>query len=246
MKKIGLVCILLLLVLLTTTSAFAESKTVFVLFDVSRSTLGSRKEYLDGFKKILDIRSPGEASQSRLGLRDAIAADVITANSLSTSEMPIEHEFNYSFWSGLNETFYGYKSIAVKKHLAEEAKKLLFSQEAGGSDILNSLRLADRVFRRFKRDKSILVIFSDMIEQSGPYDFERDNLTNRRITEIIRQERAKGLPGLKGVIVYVAGARAASPTQFLKIRNFWLRYFRACGAVLDQDNYGRAFMGISR
>ena len=244
MRKIGFVCILLFLILFTSATAFAESKTVFVLFDVSRSTLGSRKEFLDGFKKILDIRSPGEASQSRLGLRDAIAADVITANSLSTSEMPIEHEFNYSFWSGLNETFYGYKSIAVKKDLAEEAKKLLLGRASAGTDILNSLRLAPRVFRRFKRDKSVLVIFSDMIEQSGPYDFERDNLTNRRITEIIRQERAKGLPDLKGVIVYVAGARAASSSCFLKIRNFWIRYFRACGAVINRDNYGRAFMGI--
>ena len=85
-----------------------------------------------------------------------------------------------------------------------------------------------------------------MIEQSGPYDFEKDNLTGRRITEIIDQQRAAGLPDLKGVIVYIAGARAAIPSQFLKIRNFWIRYFRACGAVMEPDNYGRAFMGISR
>ena len=245
MRK-ALACTMFFMVLFGSACSFAASKSVFVLFDVSKSTLGSRKEYLEGFKKILDIRSHEEAGQSRLGLQDAIAADIITANSLSTSEMPIEHEFNYSFWSGLNETYYGYKSIAVKKELAEKAKRLLSGRPAGGTDIFNSLRLAERVFKRFKRGKSVLVIFSDMIEQSGPYDFDRDNLTGRRITEIIDQQRAMGLPDLRGVIVYVAGARAATPSRFLKIRNFWIRYFRACGAVLEPDNYGRAFMGISK
>ena len=144
MRK-ALACTLFFMVLLGSACSFAASKAVFVLFDLSGSTVGSRKEYLEGFKKILDIRSPEEAGQSRLGLRDAIAADIITANSLSTSEMPIEHEFNYSFWSGLNETYYGYKSIAVKKELAGKAKRLLSRRPAGGTDIFNSLRLAERV-----------------------------------------------------------------------------------------------------
>ncbi|MDA8091930.1 MAG: hypothetical protein M0Z52_12280 [Actinomycetota bacterium] len=235
-----------LITVLNAASSYAGSgKAVFVLFDVSGSTQSSRKEYLDGFIKILDIRAPGEESVSALGLKDTIAADIITGNSLSTSELPIEHQFKYSFWSGQNAMFAGSKAVVEKKELAREAKDLLSDKTARGSDIMNSMRLAERVFSRYKKDKPVLVIFSDMIEQAGGYDFENDNLTEKRITAIIRQEQAKGLPDLRGVTVYVTGANAKSSTQFLKIRNFWIRYFKACGAVLDKANYGRAFMEIS-
>lgn len=235
-----------LITVLNAASSYAGSgKTVFVLFDISGSTQSSRKEYLDGFMKILDIRTASEENESGLGRRDVIAADIITGNSLSTGELPIEHEFKYSFWSGQNTMFAGYKAIAEKKMLAGKAEALLSQKPARESDIFNSLRLAEGVFSRHKKGQSVLVIFSDMVEQAEGYDFERDPLTGKRIEEIIRQERVKGLPDLSGVTVYVAGAKAKNSARFLRIRAFWMQYFKACGAILEKANYGRAFMGIS-
>jgi hypothetical protein len=84
-----------------------------------------------------------------------------------------------------------------------------------------------------------------MKEESAEYNFARERLTDKRIEEIIRKERNKGLPDLKGVKVYVAGARADDRRHFQNIQRFWMSYFKTCGAILEESNYGRGFMRIT-
>ena len=174
-------------------------------------------------------------------------ADVITENTLVTLSLPI------------NETFPAYNPLvdnplthkrkmekAVK--IAEgKAKKLLFERPpAPRTDLLNAFQAADKVFNG-ERCKAvphkILVVFSDMIEQSSRYDFTRENLAEKRIQEIIQTlKRQKQLPNLQGVKVWVAGATAAvkgglNPKKIYQIEDFWLTYFAACGADLTKERY---------
>ncbi len=77
------------------------------------------------------------------------------------------------------------------------------------------------------------------------YNFEKDKLTDKKIGEIIAKENTqKRLPDLKGVKVYVVGAKAATREQFYNIQNFWLRYFKECGANLLKENYGSALLNF--
>jgi lysophospholipase L1-like esterase len=133
-----------------------------------------------------------------------------------------------------------------KEAILNKVKEVLFNEtrEVPSTKIMDALQLAERVFKTHKRDKKILVLFSDMVEESEYYNFKRENLTQKRIEQIISQEKAKGrLPDLSGVKVYVVGAAAGSyekmPSEkIFGLQNFWLRYFKECGADLAKERYG--------
>jgi hypothetical protein len=109
--------------------------------------------------------------------------------------------------------------------------------------IIDSLDLAQRVFATFHTDTKLLVLMSDMVEDSGKYNFYRENLAPVRIGTIIAQlKREKRVPDLSKVRVFVVGANYAGNEQFRQIRDFWFSYFEATGAVLEPENYGSALI----
>ena len=84
--------------------------------------------------------------------------------------------------------------------------------------------MAEKAFKNYNRDKSILVILSDMIEDSSEYNFEKENLKDKRIEEIIKREKTKNrMPDLKGAKIYVIAAGAGGSNKFFAIQNFWFR-----------------------
>ena len=248
-KSILILLILAATVLFPEYTTAGKNKTVFVLFDLSESTAQSllRQEYLETFMKIVDIRDiRADLKDSYIQPGDVLIADIISDNSVSGSTFPIFKEFQkYSFWQD--------NYIRCKKQFRLEkeeqilkAEEILFTpkRKIMQTDIFSSLRIAERVFKRFSREENVLIILSDMKEESAEYNFARDRLTDNRIKEIIAKERIKGLPDLKGVKVYVAGARGNDSRHFQNIQKFWMSYFKECGATLEEDAYGRGFMGI--
>ena len=221
------------------------SKTIFVLFDLSGSTATSkiRQEYLENFKRIVDPRGfRDDFYSSFLSPGDVLIADVISGNSISESSFPIRLELKkYSYW--LDNRFRYAKYLRTEKeNVIHQARALLLGQKRKimSTDILSALRVAERVFKSFIRDRAVLIIMSDMLEESGKYNFAKMRLTTRRIRNIIKTEETRGLPDLKDVEVYIAGCRASDRQQFMAVRDFWLKYFKRCGAVLKPENYGRA------
>jgi len=219
------------------------SKTVFVLVDYSESARNARQDYIDSFKKII--------SQIKLG--DHLFIWKITELSEMESKPLIDEDFPFPP-SAKNE-FYMKQAIAragkeMKVKLEEIEKKMEAFLNSGEqlstkTAILGSLQVAERVFKKGRKDKSVLVIMSDMIEDSSDYNFEREKLTDKRIAEIIAKGKAKKrLPDLNGVKIYVAGARASAREQFYNIQNFWLKYFKECGANLSKENYGSALLSF--
>lgn len=204
------------------------SKTVFVLFDVSDTTKspGTRDQYMTDFKSILDKKiNPG----------DAIAADRISESSAAGSTLPINKEFEGMFESNL------FKTRKSKKTILEVADALLKRPDkVKHTDIMSSLQIAERIFSTYGKKRNILVIMSDMVEDSQNYNFEKERLTDKRITAIIdREKKAKRLPDLGHVKVYaVKNATSESRESFEGIENFWLRYFKECGAEITKAQYG--------
>ena len=167
------------------------SKTIFVLFDLSGSTAKDeiRKEYLKNFKMIVDLQGiKQDFNKSMLRPGDVIVADIISGNSITDSTFPILKEFkNFSYWTD-NKFRYGKYFRDNKEKLISKAEALLFNQRRKimTTDIMSALRVAERIFRIFKKDGAVLVIMSDMIEESRDYNFARERLTGTRIQQILR------------------------------------------------------------
>jgi len=216
-----------------------EEKCIFVLFDISGSTLPSRPQYYQDFQKVLDKIKGG----------DRLVADLITENPLSQSIFPINEKIpKYSIFFPGGPDEYSTRTTQQKTNILNEAKRLVFNSTGRQkTKILDSLRLAERVFKTYKEPKEELIFFSDMVEESEYYDFTTMRLSDKEIEQIIEKEKKKGLPNLSGAKVYVAGATHSisggmSTARILTIQNFWLRYFKECGADLTKERYGSCLL----
>ncbi len=226
-----------------------QQKTVVVLFDLSGSTKDFRSVSFETFKKILSGVTHG----------DVIVATKITESSIVEPEIPVKEPFpefvaldktgrptdnNFLIKQAKQEV--DNKLANKKDEILKIVKDFLFAGNARKTDIMSSLHVAERIFKNYAHDKAILVIFSDMIEDSDVYNFENENLTQKRIEEIIKKEGIRhGMPELSGVKVYVVSAGKLSTDRFFAIQNFWLRYFKECGANLSKENYGSSLLNFN-
>jgi len=225
-------------------------KTIVVLFDLTEST--NRKQfiqnYLDGFKIVL----------SKVNHGDVIACLSILESSFSEPTIPINEKIPPFIPSSDNPLIVKKEREEADKRLDKKkeeiytkAERLVSRVDLGRkvlrTDILSSLHIAAVIFKNHYNEKNILVIFSDMIQESSEYNFRTEDLSERRIEEIISKERRMNrIPDLKGVKVYVAGATAPTNEQFFNIRNFWMKYFKECGAILLEENYGPTLINFER
>ena len=226
------------------TEIVVPNKVECVLFDFSETTNTQeiRKTYRDKFKMILGKMKHG----------DVIEAALITEKSVSELNLSIEHSFPFFSPSTDNDMLVkAEKRIAdsliqvQKDSLSKVVDSVLFkpSRKILNTEILSSLQVAERVLTSFPKPKKVLVIFSDMIEDSKYYNFERDDLSSQRINQIINRENKDSLlPNLSGVKIYVAGAVAKDTERYNRIKKFWLEYFKACNANLESQNYGAALI----
>ncbi|MFN3422719.1 MAG: hypothetical protein ACK40X_13455 [Armatimonadota bacterium] len=224
----------------------APTCVILVLFDISGSTAipEMRHRYFNDFQKILAEVRGGEI----------LIGDVITDNTLATLSYPINEVFpTYNPLVDNPLTFKRKMKQAVETAKKKAKKLILEHPPASRTDLLNAFQAADKVFngeRCKNASHKILVVFSDMIEQSDRYDFTGQRLTEKRIQEIIDTlKKQNQLPNLQGVKVWVAGATAAikgglSPQKIYEIENFWLRYFQACGADLTKERYSTTLINF--
>jgi hypothetical protein len=121
-----------------------------------------------------------------------------------------------------------------------------FSQErTPKTEILGTLTLAEKFFDSDQR-RPVLVLLSDMLEDSGEYDFERTNITPAFTQKLIEAQRTQHrLPNLRRALVYVAGASAKTPKKMAEIETFWIAYAQAVNADLRPYNYGPALLTFS-
>jgi hypothetical protein len=220
----------------------AQTHVTVVLFHVTGSTYKGnvRGQYLTDFAKIL--RGPASGG--------VLVGDVIDDNPLAHSSYPINASFDRFNPMGENKLDYERRIRQQRDEVMKAAEALVRKPPSGrlGHNIIDSMQLAESAFATFHGDHELLVVFSDMIEQSKRYDFTGENLTAARIDQIINQERSAGrVPDLRGVDVCVVGA-GASPTgglateRLLAIRQFWLAYFQATGAHLPKERYSSALL----
>jgi hypothetical protein len=216
--------------------AAAPDIVVCVLFDLSQSARNVRTGYRLDFEKLVAQLAGGEL----------ILGAGITAHSLATGRFDVNKEIpKYSPFTDSKLT-YRKKLQGAQLTIKEEALKLLDGPATSDTDIIGALQLAEKAFQADTAASArvrLLIVFSDMVEESPRYNFRKESLTPARISTIVEAERKAGrLPSLKGVQVWVSGAGGTVPEKFLQVQDFWVQYFHAGGADLRKSRYGAGLM----
>jgi hypothetical protein len=213
-------------------------RAIIVLVDMSGSTNRARRTvYNKAFEKIFES----------LGQGDRIVVGTITSRSFIDFKPVVDEEIpEESIW--VNRIQYEQNVARTQKNIRKEVNRLL-SRKRGTpyTEILNSLNIADTIFHNEKKRQKILVILSDMVQDSKEYKFDRVKVSSRYINNVIRQRKRQDLiPDLSDVKIYVAGASASDSKKFRSIEKFWSRYFAATGADFSTHRYGHSLIEFER
>ena len=192
-------------------------RLIVILVDMSASADQARRTVCkDAFEKVYRNLRNG----------DRLVVGTITSQSYIEFKPAVDEEIpKKTVWD--NRLQYEKKLTDTKEKIRREVNKLL-SQKQGTllTEILDSLNIADIIFHDEKERQKVLVILSDMIQDSKEYKFDKDKITDEYINNVIRsRQKNKLVPNLANVKVYVAGASAADSDKFRAIQTFWARYF---------------------
>lgn len=244
MLKINKFATTFLLILIFSISAYCNSssqatpqsspKIVVVFADVSASVKDFGR-YRDSWGKILSQISEG----------DRVVLGTITDETLTSFRPIVDEELPKFNWLSDNKLRYEKRIKETKQKLAGGFEELLKAPRSQSTDILNSLNIAEKIFFDDKR-RRVLVILSDMLEDSVEYKFEKVKISNEFTKQVIKTKREKGvLPDLTGTTVYVACAYAQSAAKAQDIQKFWVEYFKACNALLEKQHYGACLISFN-
>ena len=244
LKSLGLILIGTLLLcnpLIWSADAFGKSekpsqnpRAIIIFVDMSDSANEARRTVCkEAFEKIYQNLRQG----------DRVVVGTITSRSYTEFKPTVDAEIpKKSIWD--NRLQFEKKLADTKEKIRGETNKLL-SRERGTAltEILDSLNIADTIFHDEKERKKILVILSDMIEDSKGYNFDKDKITDEYIDNVIRNRQNNNLlPKLTGVKIYVAGASAADSNKFRAVQTFWARYLTKTGADFSPHRYGHSLI----
>ena len=213
------------------------SRAIVVLVDMSGSTNTARRTvYRNAFEKIYENFQEG----------DRIVVGTITGRSFIDFKPVVDVEIpKQSVW--VNRISFEQNMSKTRENIKKQVEGLL-SRKKGTprTEILNSLNIADTLFHNEKRQK-ILVVLSDMVQDSKEYNFDRVKVTDAYISSIIKYRQKNNLvPDLKGVKVYVAGASADEARKFRSIEKFWNSYFKVTGADFSTHRYGHSLLEFEK
>jgi hypothetical protein len=213
-------------------------KIIIVFVDMSGSTNKARKSvYKNAFDKVYKSLDEG----------DRIVVGTITSHSYIDFKPKVDEEIpKKSIW--INRLKYEQNLTRTKQKIKGAVDKLFnFKKGTQYTEILNSLNIADTIFHSEQKRKKILVLLSDMIQDSKEYKFDKVRITNKYIENIIKNRtKQKLIPNLSGVKIYVAGASAANSKRFRAIELLWTRYFKASGADFSTHRYGHSLLEFEK
>ncbi len=215
-----------------------KSPRILVIFvDMSGSAnLARRTVYRKAFERIYQNLSQG----------DRVMVGTITGRSYIDFKPSVDVEIpKKTIW--VNRIQFE-RNLTETKEKIQRAVDRLLSRKRGTqrTEILNSLNIAETIFHNEKRQK-ILVILSDMIQDSKEYNFAQTKITDKYIDEAIRYRQKHNLiPNLADVKIYVAGASGTDSNKFRSVEKFWARYFGKSGADFSHHRYGHSLIEFEK
>jgi len=223
--------------------AFAKSekppeqpRLIIIFVDMSDSANQARQTVCkEAFEKIYRNLRQG----------DRVVVGTITSRSYIDFKPTVDEQIpKKTIWD--NRLQFERSLTSTKEKIRRETDKLL-SRERGTAltEILDSLNIADIIFHDEKERQKILVILSDMIEDSKECNFDKDKITDEYISNVISSRQKKNLmPNLTGAKIYVAGASADDSNKFRAVQTFWARYLTESGADFSPHRYGHSLINF--
>jgi hypothetical protein len=212
-----------------------------VLVDRSQSTAGDRELYAQACERILSWLQPGDrivaayiSDRSARDFRAHVDEELpAPLGPMRIWDVPIRYRERRAQWER--------HTLARRQDVQRKLMGLLSREStAARTNIFESLRVAGQILASERRRRKLLVLLSDMIEDSEVVNFQRVTLNDAFIQKEIQRQKAKGiLPDLQGVTVFVAGAEAEPLERAAAIEKFWREYFAAAGAVIEPGGYSR-------
>jgi hypothetical protein len=236
---LALISGLIMVVILIGCSQQENPHVTLSIFDTSASASSDsmRERYVDIMQDVSEDLHGG----------DRVMVTRITDASLQDARLPID--VNPPAFNPLTQTTSSHRNRMeeARSELKSGIPSLLNRSPSKCTDLFGAMEFAGKVLQNAPSDASKrLVIASDMIETCNA-DFRRRALNKEDIDALIEKLRTAGrLPDLKGVRVWVAGATATTkldPGRIQSIENFWMRYFEAVGAEVNQARYGPTLLG---
>lgn len=218
-----------------------SAKIVVVLVDRSASTQGDRAIYERATAEIVEKLRGG----------DRFVMGPITSASGTDFAASIDHElprplepmgiFDEPIEHARRRAQHEAEVARTASLLEEQVAALLgSSSRAERTAIVESLRVVQPFFESEPRRKRVLVVLSDMVEDSEIMDLgERRPDGAWALTEVDRQRADGSLPRLSGVTVHVYGALASPPSRAAGLEAFWREYLAATGANVGRGRYAR-------
>ncbi|MBN2245296.1 MAG: hypothetical protein JW755_05585 [Candidatus Aminicenantes bacterium] len=222
----------LLLLLLAVSARGEERQSVYLLIDLSKSTLCKDYEGKSNFQmnmsavpEIIKNLSPGTELKI-IGITDRSFERPYL---ITKAKFPNE------------KGAFGEKLAKTKLSIIEKWKKLNLRADSDETDIISCLHLASVLFNSNNGNKKVIIL-SDM-RQSIQFDLESPDVINEEILDEIGKE--KYIPRLDGVKVWVLGASPCgkSLAYFKSLRKFWEGFFRRAGAFLVKFSIERDWSG---
>jgi len=203
---------------------------VYVLVDASL-TIPDLKEFRKAWKLLM----------SRAGGGDRMVVGVVgghvdkrensTITEIGDRDLPIKG------WND-NPLTYADDLAKAKDLLSSDFESALTAARPDRTELLRSVRGTSRYLTAEKARKKILVILSDMLEDSAEYRFDKISLSETFTKSVIAKVKAQGLlPNLTKVEVYTQVPGVASPAKADQVERFWIAYLSACGAVISHQTY---------
>jgi hypothetical protein len=232
------------LVFLSCTKEPLPNPRIFViLYDISGSTASEqiRSTYIENSRIIISRLTHGDAFYAAL-ISDRSIAELRFPISISLP--PLTHKTDNPLYKLAEEKKANELLALMKDSLLNVIQSLLLQdRRIPRTEIMGALQIAGKIFKSYSYKKKVLVLMSDMIEDSHSYNFTKENLTQDRIQVIITTEGDNGrLPDLQDVKIYVTGASAPNQAKYHQIAKFWAAYFEASKALFSSERYGAAMI----
>lgn len=215
-----------------TVSAAGPTHAFFIVFADVSASVPDQDAYRAAWGAIIDALEPG----------DRVLLAPISDRTYTAFQPLIDLELAaFDPWHD-NRLRYAREREAEHEELRAAIDRLLALDRSPNTDVLNAVALAAKVFATDQR-RPVLVLLSDMIEDSSDYDFDT-MAVNRQFAErlVAQQTTAGDLPDLHGAAVYVAGASAATAKRAHAIEAFWKAYLTAAKGRIVW--YGPALLGL--
>ena len=122
------------------------------------------------------------------------------------------------------------ESLAATRTLLTKAfEAALAKPRTDRTELLRSIRDASRDLSAERKRQKILIVLSDMLQDSAEYQFERTSLSEAFTkTVIATAQRDHTLPDLQGVRIYTQVPGVATPAKAEQVERFWITTIPRC------------------